>query len=136
MKLHLTDPEGANLVQSIHLNRLVIGQRAYTSSLIVTPHRIISDWRPTTLIDLTDDDLLAVVDLDPEIVLLGTGEQLQFPDRRVTAPLIRRTLGLEVMTTPAACRTFNILASEGRNVAAALLFQARGHTPDAEVELD
>jgi uncharacterized protein len=63
----------------------------------------------------------AILEFMPEIVLLGTGGTLRFPHPRLTEALIRAQIGVEVMDTPAACRTYNILASEGRKVAAALL---------------
>ena len=61
------------------------------------------------------------VALEPEIVLLGTGDRQHFPHPRLLAPLTERRIGVEVMDTRAACRTFNILVAEGRRVAAALV---------------
>ena len=62
-----------------------------------------------------------MVELAPEIVLLGTGAQFRFPEPALLAPLYKAGIGVEVMDTPAACRTYNILLGEGRNVVAALL---------------
>ncbi len=124
MKLHLNRTQDINLVQVITAERLVINDVVYTSSLIVTPQTVISDWHPTRFVDLSRDDFLPLARLKPEVVLLGTGERLQFPAPQVTLPLTQHSVGLEVMDTPAACRTYNILASEGRKVAAALLFEA------------
>jgi len=61
------------------------------------------------------------VPLQPDIVVLGTGASLRFPHPRLTRALLEQRIGLEVMDTAAACRTFNILAAEGRRVAAALM---------------
>lgn len=124
MKLHLIRSHDLYLVQSVTAKRIVINNQVYTSSIIVTPHTIITDWQPRRFEDLSADDFIPLVDLKPEVALLGTGKQLQFPAPQVTTPLIQHAMGLEVMDTPAACRTFNILASEGRKVAAALVFEA------------
>ncbi len=124
MKLHLNRADDINLVQIVTAQRLVINHVVYTSSLIVMPQTVISDWQPTQFADLSTDDFIPLAELKPEVVLLGTGERLQFPTPQVTLPLTRHSVGLEVMDTPAACRTYNILASEGRKVAAALLFRA------------
>ena len=124
MKLHLNRNHDLYLVQSVTAQHIVVNNQVYTSSIIVTPHKVITDWHPRRFEDLSADDLIPLVDLNPEVALLGTGKQLQFPAPHVTTPLIQHALGLEVMDTPAACRTFNILASEGRKVAAALVFEA------------
>jgi uncharacterized protein len=124
MKLHRIHSNDLYLVQSATAERIVVNNQVYTASMIITPQSIITDWKPTRLEDLTADDLLPLVDLKPEVALLGTGKQLQFPAPHVITPLIQHAMGLEVMDTPAACRTFNILASEGRKVAAALVFEA------------
>ncbi len=123
MKLHLTRSDNLYLVQSITVERIVINNQVYTSSVIITPQSIITDWQPRRFADLSAHDLLPLVDLAPEVALLGTGKQLQFPAPHITVPLIQNAMGLEVMDTPAACRTYNILASEGRKVAAALVFE-------------
>lgn len=60
-----------------------------------------------------------VATLEPEIVLLGTGEQQRFPHPRLTRELLTRGIGVEIMNTAAACRTYNILMLEGRRVVAA-----------------
>jgi len=126
VRLHLDATDGLNMVQTITTEQIVINHRVYTSSLIVTPHTTIANWKPRRLTDLSEDDFLPLVELEPDVVLLGTGKQLRFPEPHITKPLIEHAMGIEIMDTPAACRTFNILASEGRKVAAALLFEASG----------
>ena len=98
-----------------------ISQITITRSAIVTPHQLIDDWPPQTLDELDARHIDALAELDPEIVLLGCGERLRWPDPALTAPLLECGIGVEIMDTGAACRTFNILISERRNVAAALL---------------
>lgn len=64
-----------------------------------------------------------ILEMQPEVVLIGTGHSLRFPEPHLLAPVIRQGLGYEVMDTQAACRTYNILANESRNVVAALLIE-------------
>ena len=88
------------------------------------PDRIV-DWGPHSAGGLALKDFLLIADLQPEVVVLGTGSRLQFPAPAATQPLIQARIGLEVMDTAAACRTYNILMGEGRRVAAALLMIER-----------
>jgi uncharacterized protein len=97
----------------------------YETSLIVMPDRIAEDWKVQNFESLVQDNIEALAALKPEIVLLGTGDVLRFPDPRLLVSLARVGIGAEVMDTRAACRTYNILAEEGRNVAAALLIPER-----------
>ena len=85
--------------------------------------RIVEHWQPRSLGSMTEADFGMLAGLGVEIVLLGTGKRLCFPHPRLTAPLLNRRIGLEVMDTGAACRTYNILSGEGRNVAAALIIE-------------
>jgi uncharacterized protein len=112
------------LIRGYVKNRITIGDRTYRSSLIISPHRIIEDWQPQSTGDLTEADFKLMLELDPELVLLGTGERLRFPHQSITQPLMRQSVGLEVMGTAAACRTYNVLAHEGRNVVASLIVDA------------
>ena len=96
------------------------GQR-YARSLIVMPDRIIEEWGATSFSALAEAHFLTLAELRPEILLLGTGATLRFPDLRLTQALSAARIGLEVMDTHAACRTYNILLAEGRRVVAAVL---------------
>lgn len=90
-------------------------------SFIISPHRLLPDWAPRVVSDLTQQHLAEALALEPELVILGTGSRLQFPAPQVGAALIAQQIGLEVMDTAAACRTYNILVAEGRQVVAALM---------------
>jgi len=92
-----------------------------TTSSIVTPDAIIEHWHAGSLSELAAEQMRAVLACQPEIVLLGTGRRLQFPASEVSQTCHEAGIGLEVMDTGAACRTYNILAMEGRRVVAALL---------------
>jgi len=96
-------------------------QEVLTRSLIVTPEHLIRDWPPQSLAELAADHMQALVSLKPEVVLLGSGARFNWPETAALAPLMQAGIGYEVMDTAAACRTYNILMSDGRRVAAALL---------------
>ena len=121
MKFSEADTTGGYLIQLYEAGRIVINGREIRSSLIVAPERLIPDWRPRAAADLTSDDLIPVLELAPQILILGTGSTQVFPVPSVLIQAYRRGIGIEVMDTGAACRTYNILMSEGRRVAAALI---------------
>jgi len=89
--------------------------------VVVTGERLLRDWGPQRFEDLGQEHMAELMALEPEIILLGTGERARFPHARLLAMAAERRIGVEVMDIAAACRTFNILSAEGRKVAAALL---------------
>ena len=90
-------------------------------SFIITADTLVKDWEPRSIDQLMANHFSAIVAMKPELVLLGTGRQLRFPPHALLTPLMEAAIGCEVMDTAAACRTYNILNSEGRRVGAALL---------------
>jgi uncharacterized protein len=121
LKLHLDQPAYSNTITGYGPGYVQVNQVRYTGSLIVLPTRLIEAWRPRAFEELTAEDFDELAELAVEIVLIGTGEKLRFPHPQITQALTRRRIGLESMSTAAACRTYNILMGEGRAVAAALL---------------
>ncbi|MFQ5660491.1 MAG: Mth938-like domain-containing protein [Gammaproteobacteria bacterium] len=113
--------DSSNKIDAYSAGCVVIGKKAYKSSLIVSPGGIIENWPPDKFPDLTCRHMEQILSLSPEIVLLGTGLQLCFPADELLAPFASRKIGFEVMDTGAACRSYNFLLGEGRQVAAALL---------------
>lgn len=100
---------------------VVINEQHYTTSVIVCPERVIAEWTPCLFSDLDSRHLDTIVSLRPELVILGTGASLKFPSAEVLEPLLAQSIGFEIMDTGAACRSYNILVSEGRRVIAGLL---------------
>lgn len=121
MKFTLTDNSDNYIIRSYEPGEVLINEQRYSSSVIVTPNQIIDDWPPEKFSDLTTEHFATLVSLNPQIVILGTGNEIQFPDPVLYAELVNNGIGVEIMATPAACRTYNLLAAEGRNVATALL---------------
>lgn len=121
VKLHLSGSTGHNLFTGYGTGYVTINQIRYEHSLIVLPDRLIEDWEAKTFEQLTTEHFQFILSLRPEMVLFGTGAALRFPHPRLTRSLIESGIGIEVMDTAAACRTYNILSAEERRVAAALL---------------
>jgi uncharacterized protein len=120
MKFHLNAGEG-NVFTGYGDDYVRLGIVEYRENVLVTPERIVTGWCPGGFDTLTEADFAAITALQPEIVLLGTGGRQRFPSPRLTRALAEARIGLDVMDTPAACRTFNILAAEERKVAVAIL---------------
>lgn len=110
----------AYLIRAWEPGRVRIAEQWLSGPIIVARDHIIAPWEVHDPVDLTVDDLQAAIDLAPEIILLGTGAELKWPDAELMGELAALHIGLEIMSTPAACRTFNVLVHEQRRVAAAL----------------
>ncbi len=91
------------------------------NSFILTSNSLIKDWSPKSITDLNAQHAEQLISLQPEVIILGTGHSICFPDQSWMASFYQNGIGLEIMDTGAACRTFSILASDGRNVAAAMM---------------
>ena len=121
MKLDLDANTGVqNIIHSYKIGQVVIAGTAHTQSVVVTADTIIHDWPPQCFDALHTTHFQSVAALEPEVVILGTGARLLFPAPDLISPLTERRIGLEVMDTGAACRSYNILVGEGRKVAAAI----------------
>lgn len=123
MDLTLDRPGDHNYVRSVSAEGIRIGERTYQGPLIVSASQLLTDWPVGHPAELTEELLEPVFSLSPEIVLVGTGSVQVFPAPELMMCFYRRSVGVEIMTTAAACRTFNVLVSERRNVVAALLPQ-------------
>jgi uncharacterized protein len=121
LKLHLSGFSEQNMFTGYGTGYVMVNRTRYEHNLIILPDRIIEDWQALTFEQLTADHFESLLPLQPEMVLFGTGAALRFPHPSLTKALIASKIGVEVMDTSAACRTYNILTAEGRRVAAALL---------------
>ena len=90
------------------------------TSVIINSEEFIADWQPQSFDELTAEHCHLLVESKPDVIILGTGKTQQFPERDILKLFAQHQIGLEVMDTSAACRTFNILLSEDRNVVAGL----------------
>ena len=111
----------ANVVRAWEPGRVRVGATWIEGHVIVSADRVITDWAVEGPADVGFASLAPAIGLAPEIILLGTGPDVVLPDVGLMGALAAESIGLEIMTTPAACRTFNVLLSEHRRVVAALL---------------
>lgn len=107
-------------VRHVEPGRIRIGDEFYDRDLVLTAEKVLEDAAPADLASVHERDIAALLALDPDVVLVGSGWKPMLPPRDLLFALARRGIGLECMDTPAACRTFNILVNEGRQPAAIL----------------
>ncbi|MDR2852831.1 MAG: Mth938-like domain-containing protein [Burkholderiaceae bacterium] len=100
-----------------------INRERVSSSVIVNAHGAYTAWGCARFEQLGPEHFARLADLGSEVLIFGSGARLRFPPAAWLAPLIARRIGVETMDTAAACRTYNILAHEGRHVVAALLIE-------------
>jgi uncharacterized protein len=122
VKLHTSNTDGLNLITAYGDDYVAVNHQKHEKNLIVLPENLIPEWSTATIETLAESDMQKLLELGVEVILLGTGKRLRFPAGSLMRPFAPAGIGLEIMDLQAACRTYNILASEGRKVAAALLF--------------
>ena len=110
-----------NVIRGYGGGELRVNEDVYRGAVIVSPSAVIAEPNVHGLQDLEQVDLARILALKPEMVLLGTGARQSFPPPAFGAQFLRAGIGFEVMDTGAACRTFNVLVMEQRQVAALLL---------------
>ncbi len=121
MSLSLDDNPSLYQIRAYKPGTIQVNQEFYTNSIIVSAKQLITPWKPQTIGELCTADLKVITELHPAILIIGTGEHLLFPSLEIYGDLINEGIGVEIMNTNAACRTFNILTSENRDVVAALI---------------
>ena len=122
MKLHQTPPGGHHLFTGYGAHYVAVNAMRYETSVVVTPESV-KEWRVESFAALTAADFAFVAEMKPEIVVFGSGLVQRFPRPELARALSAAGMGLEVMDSKAACRTYNILAAEGRKVVAAILVE-------------
>lgn len=110
-----------NIITAVTPSAISVNALPHAGSLIVPWRGEIQLWSCRDVLELTETHIETVAALDPEVILLGTGPRLRFAPPAVLRPLMARRIGIETMDTAAACRTYNILAGEGRSVVALLM---------------
>jgi uncharacterized protein len=124
LKLHADARSTKHTVTAYGPGQVSIDGTLYSRSLLLLPDRIDAGWGPAGFAALAAEHIAALLPLACDVILLGTGTRQRFPAPALLRPLIEAGRGVEVMDTPAACRTYNVLAAEGRRPAAALIVEA------------
>lgn len=120
------DPAGRTTIQRVEPGRLTIGNDVITDHVAITSDAVLPGWTATDVDQLLESDFDELVSHEPELIILGTGIKAVMPPRELIYAFARKGIGLEAMDTRAACRTFNILVSEGRRPAAVLMLDRPG----------
>lgn len=120
MKLH-ADASNAFAIQSYDRNGVVVNGQIHSVPLILCAVQGPQTWSAISFDNLTQDSFDELLPFQPELVIFGSGERIRFPSPRLLQGLIHKGIGVETMDNGAACRTFNVLAGEGRRVLMALL---------------
>lgn len=121
MELHLDKPDYEFFLRGADGSSALVNERRITRSFVISPHALVEDWPVRDAAGLQSGDLQAILDLEPELVLLGTGGRQVFPPAEVMAATLSRGIALESMTNDSAARTYHVLAGEGRRVVAAFI---------------
>lgn len=121
MKLVRETGDGIYRIRSFEPGQVTVNETVYESGLVLSLTELYHPWPVTDVTQLAASDIEPILELDPEIILLGTGDAQRFPPREVMRDVVGRQIGLEVMDTASACRTFNVLMAEGRRIVAALV---------------
>lgn len=121
MQLTLENPDFRYLLRGVNVEGVLVNDKTINRSFILTPHELLENWRPTSISELVANDMQALLQLNPVLVILGTGIRQQFPSAAVMAACLTLGVGIEVMDNAAAARTFNVLATEGRKVVAGFI---------------
>jgi len=120
MRLSLDLDDAINMINSYREGAVIVGQKELNGSVLISANDYAS-WQPRQFDELMPTHFEALLAHEPEMVILGTGAKQRFPRPEVLRPLLECGIGVEVMDTGAACRTYNIVVAEGRRVIAALL---------------
>ena len=121
MQLIEEHDEGLYLVRAVTAETIQVGERIFSASLLLTPQQCLEAFPVRALSDFTGTNVDAILELQPALVVIGTGSRQQLPAPVLMASFLRYGVGLETMDNGAAARTFNLLASEGRRVVAVFL---------------
>lgn len=122
MQLLLNQPVGRLHVRRATATRVEVADRALSASFLLTPDALVETWHDGELAALDAAAAGPILALSPALVLLATGPRQVFPPAAFAAAFLTRGIGIEVMDTLAAARTYNVLAAEDRRVVAAFWF--------------
>ena len=120
MKLH---PDASNgfSIQSYSEEGVVVNGKCQAGPLLLCSVQGPQKWCADSFASLTQLSFDEILPFSPELVLFGSGKRIQFPAPKLLQGLIQRRIGVETMDNGAACRTFNVLAGEGRRVVLVLI---------------
>ena len=110
-----------NMINQWSPDQIMVNHQSYQQHMIIAPNYLNADWRVESFAQLDIANLTPFFELKPDIIILGSGEKQSFPPQSLFMAILKKGIGLEVMSSAAACRTYNVLASEGRHVIAGIM---------------
>jgi uncharacterized protein len=120
MEFSLDTGNAAYRIEAYGTNTVTVSGQLFDKPIVVMPEHLLAPWGPADFESLSSEHFEKLLPFKPQVVLLGTGNLLRFPNPLLFVSLKEANIGVEIMSTPAACRTYSVLMSEGRQVAAAL----------------
>ena len=117
------EKSNATLITAVDATSIQIGLERIEKNLVLGSHGERFEWDARRFEDLTPEHFAALGATKPELIIFGSGAKIKFPHPKLIATLMNQRIGVETMDTPAACRTYNILAGEGRHVVGAFLIE-------------
>ncbi len=123
MKLQSDHHSGANTITGYGDGYVEINKTPYAHAVVLSSDGAISEWPVQNFESLESKNFSQLIDLKPELILIGTGKRQRFPKPELLKALISAKIGFEIMDSQAACRTYNILVGEGRQVLLALIVE-------------
>lgn len=123
MKMQADRMEGSNAIARHGPQGVIVNGAEYRTHVLVPWQGPVTAWPIGGFESLDEAAFASLAALGPELVILGSGARIRFPAPALLRPLMDRRIGIEVMDTAAACRTYNVLLAEGRAVVAALIFE-------------
>ena len=121
MKFAQDSQEDGYVITAYDDNSVSINGKSFTQSLVVASTRLNENWNIADIKLLTSSHIEEILSFRPELVIIGTGNRLVFPEIEIYSGIIKHGIGVDFMDTGAACRTYNVLLSEGRRIALALM---------------
>jgi uncharacterized protein len=121
MKFAQDSHDEGYVITAYDKNSISINGKPFSKSLIVTTRQLQKNWDITAIESLQANHINQVLSFNPELIIIGTGSSLIFPAVETYSAIIKLGIGVDFMDTRAACRTYNILMSEGRDVVAGLI---------------
>ena len=124
MQLHLDSNIGVEVIVTVAADCITTRTGQFTTSFIITPECVLADWPPRQICELQTSDMEILLENNAEVYLVGTGLNQHFPSPALSRCFADAGKAVDFMTSRAACHTYNLLASEGRKVAAAVIIEA------------
>jgi len=121
MQINLERPDYSHILYQANGQQARVNEQLLTRSFVLAPDQLMENWPPSNVAELTSEHIQTLLQLNPALVILGTGEKQAFPSASIMAACLSRGIGIEIMNNAAAARTFNILAGENRRVVAGFM---------------